>query len=53
MWVRLIKDPAHDLGAPPGWLPFLYMWTVQGQTAVPWLASQTDLLAEDWATLGK
>jgi hypothetical protein len=44
MWVRLIKDPA---------LPFLYMWTGQGQTAVPWLASQTDLLAEDWATVGE
>jgi hypothetical protein len=28
-------------------LPYLYIKTVQGQH-VPWLASQTDLLAEDW-----
>lgn len=29
-------------------LPFLAMRTAQGQL-VPWLASQTDLLAEDWS----
>lgn len=28
-------------------LPYVYMKTVQGDL-VPWLASQTDLLAEDW-----
>lgn len=28
-------------------LPYLYISTVQG-ALVPWLASQTDLLAEDW-----
>lgn len=28
-------------------LPYLYIRTVQG-TLVPWLASQTDLLANDW-----
>ena len=28
-------------------LPFIYIVTVQGDL-VPWLASQTDLLAEDW-----
>lgn len=28
-------------------LPYIYISTVQGQN-VPWLASQTDLLAEDW-----
>jgi len=28
-------------------LPYIYMRTVQGDF-VPWLASQTDLLAEDW-----
>lgn len=31
-------------------LPYIYMTTVQGQR-VPWLASQTDMLAEDWAVL--
>lgn len=29
-------------------LPYIYMKTVQGDL-VPWLASQTDMLAEDWA----
>jgi hypothetical protein len=28
-------------------LPYLFIRTVSGQL-VPWLASQTDLLAEDW-----
>jgi hypothetical protein len=28
-------------------LPYLYMSTVDGKL-VPWLASQTDMLAEDW-----
>ena len=28
-------------------LPYIYICTVQGDL-VPWLASQTDLLAEDW-----
>lgn len=28
-------------------LPYIYMSTAQGDL-VPWLASQTDLLAEDW-----
>jgi hypothetical protein len=33
-----------------GVLPFLAMCTVQGDM-VPWLASQTDILAEDWETV--
>lgn len=28
-------------------LPYIYMYTAQGDR-VPWLASQTDILAEDW-----
>lgn len=31
-------------------LPYLYITTVDGKR-VPWLASQTDLLAEDWVVL--
>lgn len=33
------------------WQPFIYMRTVQG-TFVPWLCSQTDLLATDWEVVG-
>lgn len=28
-------------------LPYIYMYTAQGDL-VPWLASQTDILATDW-----
>jgi hypothetical protein len=39
---------------PPGacvrYLPHIDMKTVQGDV-VPWLASQTDVLAEDWVVL--
>jgi len=31
-------------------LPYIYIRTVQGDL-VPWLASQTDILAEDWEAL--
>lgn len=31
-------------------LPYIYITTVQGEK-VPWLASQTDLLADDWMVL--
>lgn len=30
-------------------LPYIFMNTVQGGK-VPWLASQTDILADDWTT---
>ncbi len=30
-------------------LPYIYMTTVTGDR-VPWLASQTDILADDWTT---
>ncbi len=33
-------------------LPYIYMYTAQGDL-VPWLASQTDLLAEDWSLIGE
>ena len=31
-------------------LPYIYMYTAQGHL-VPWLASQTDMLADDWDEL--
>lgn len=31
-------------------LPYIYITTVDGKR-VPWLASQTDLLADDWHTV--
>lgn len=46
-----LKQPNEDPEWPEGTsmtLPFIFIRTVQGDL-VPWLASQTDLLAEDWA----
>lgn len=43
MWIALQVPDAHSKMG----LPYLYMRTVAGPL-VPWLASQTDMLAEDW-----
>lgn len=43
MWLKLqVPDEHSKMG-----LPYIYMRTVDGKL-VPWLASQTDLLATDW-----
>jgi hypothetical protein len=43
MWLALQTPDAHSKMS----LPYIYMSTVDGKL-VPWLASQTDVLAEDW-----
>jgi len=43
MWIALQVPDAHSKMS----LPYIYMSTVTGDL-VPWLASQTDMLAEDW-----
>jgi len=43
MWLGLQVPDAHSKMG----LPYIYMSTVTGQL-VPWLASQTDMLSEDW-----
>lgn len=43
MFLRLQKPDEHSLMT----LPYVYMRTAQGDL-VPWLCSQTDLLARDW-----
>jgi hypothetical protein len=47
MWLALQVPDANSKMT----LPYIYMSTVQGDL-VPWLASQTDLLAEDWESIG-
>ena len=42
-YVELQRPDAHSLMT----LPYLYLTTAQGDR-VPWLASQSDLLADDW-----
>lgn len=43
MWLALQVPDAHSKMS----LPYIYMCTAQGDL-VPWLASQTDVLATDW-----
>jgi len=44
MWIALLH-PDNEIELMSS--PFVYMRTADGQF-VPWLASQTDMLAEDW-----
>lgn len=43
MWIALQTPDAHSKMS----LPYIYMKTADGHL-VPWLASQTDLLSDDW-----
>lgn len=43
MWLGLQKPDLYSKMT----LPYIYMYTAD-QHFVPWLASQTDILAEDW-----
>ena len=46
MWVKIqVPDENSKMN-----LPYLYMCAVGGEL-VPWLASQSDLLADDWNVL--
>lgn len=43
MWIELqVPDDNSKMT-----LPYIYMFTAQGDL-VPWLASQSDVLSEDW-----
>jgi hypothetical protein len=46
MWLALQVPDAHSKMT----LPYIYMRTAQGDL-VPWLASQTDVLAYDWSVV--
>ena len=43
MWIQIQFPDAKSKMS----LPYIYMSTADGKL-VPWLASQTDILAEDW-----
>lgn len=45
-WLKLQVPDEHSKMT----LPYIYINTVQNDL-VPWLASQTDLLAEDWGVV--
>jgi hypothetical protein len=52
--IAINKNTAEATGIPEGTVcafrPYLMMRTVDGEF-VPWVASQTDILAEDWNVL--
>ena len=48
MYLELQVPDAHSKMS----LPYVYMKTADNKL-VPWLCSQTDLLAEDWGTVAK
>jgi hypothetical protein len=52
--IQINRNTANATGIPEGticrFLPYLIMRTVDG-SFVPWLASQTDVLAEDWTSV--
>jgi len=43
MHIALQRPDAHSKMS----VPYIFMYTARGEL-VPWLASQTDILAEDW-----
>lgn len=46
-WIELQEPDEHSKMT----LPYIFIRTVQG-SLVPWLASQTDMLGEDWFLFG-
>mgnify|MGYP002768269425 FL=1 len=46
MHLELQRPDAHSKMTRP----YIYMYTAQGDN-VPWLASQTDILSEDWTVV--
>lgn len=44
---RPLAKAGLQIGTKFDYLPHIDMWTAQGNL-VPWLASQTDMLSEDW-----
>lgn len=59
MWICLVTSEfeVSQLGTDeqsplPGYLPFLVMFTAD-KKLVPWLASHTDILANDWRVMRK
>jgi len=47
MWLRLVIPETADIDMGYDNLPYIEMKTADNKL-IPWLASQTDMLAEDW-----
>ena len=59
MWIRIVDlysdsefTVTENDGSMGTWLDFIVIKTVDNYL-VPWLASQTDMLAEDWSVVDR
>lgn len=50
-WNKHTRKFAEDNGGFADVLPYMIMKTADGKILMGWLASQTDMLAEDWVVL--
>ena len=48
IWTKNVKDAAISNGGVVELLPYLVMKTADNKIQIGWLASQSDILAEDW-----
>jgi len=51
IWTKNIRDVAIGNGGTVELLPYLSMKTADNKIQIGWLASQSDLLAEDWEVI--
>lgn len=52
IWTKNVKDIAIANGGKVEILPYLVMKTADNKLQIGWLASQSDMLAEDWEVVG-
>ena len=48
IWTKNVRDVAVENGGKVVILPYLIMKTVDNKIVMGWLASQTDMLSDDW-----
>lgn len=48
IWTQNVRDIAYANGGKVEILPYLVMKTTDNKLQIGWLASQSDMLAEDW-----
>ena len=48
IWTEYIKSVAIENGGKVELLPYMSMKTADGKIQIGWLASQSDILANDW-----
>lgn len=52
IWTQNVKDAALENDGKIEILPYLSLKTAQNKLQIGWIASQSDMLAEDWFVVG-